>query len=189
MKLFIDTTNWQLCLILINEQNKIVEEFIQKDTKKVSDITMSNIVKLLKNHNLILKDIKDFYVTKGPGSYTGVRVGLSIVKTLKTLNNEINVFLIDSLALQAVGKKCISLLDARSYKYYCGVYDNNKVINEPYLIEQKDLKELQKQFLEYRIIKDYDGIDFKINVLNALKQFQKVQTTSEISPIYIKSFI
>ncbi|ASZ09267.1 tRNA (adenosine(37)-N6)-threonylcarbamoyltransferase complex dimerization subunit type 1 TsaB [Mesoplasma chauliocola] len=189
MKLFIDTTNWQLCLILIDDNNNIVEEFIQKNTKKISDITMTNIVSLLEKHNLKLNQISNFYVTRGPGSYTGVRVGLTIVKTLKTLNNNINVFLIDSLKLQAANKKSISLLDARSNKWFCGVYDKNKIIKEPYLIDENELKDLEKKHSDFHVIKDYENIDFKVNVLKCLEQFEKVKEVNEIIPIYIKNFI
>lgn len=189
MKLFIDTTNWQLCLILIDEENKIVDEFIQKDTKKVSDITMTNIIKLLGKHHLKLNQILDFYVTKGPGSYTGVRVGLTIVKTLKTLNNNINVFLIDSLKIQAGNQKCISLLDARSNKWFCGVYDNKKVIKEFYLIDENTLNELQKKYSDYKLVKDYNDVDFKVNLLKTLSEFKKVDSVNEITPVYVKNFI
>lgn len=189
MKLFIDTTNWQLCLLLINSDNHVAEEFIQKDTKKVSDITMDKIVWLLNKHNLKLKDIKNFYVTQGPGSYTGVRVGLTIVKTLKILNEEINVYLINSLTFQAGIQKAISLLDARSNKSYCGIYDNQKIIKEPFLLDNTDLSKLENKYKNFKIISNYENIDFKKNVITLINNFQKVKNTSEIIPIYIKSFV
>ncbi|AVN60500.1 tRNA (adenosine(37)-N6)-threonylcarbamoyltransferase complex dimerization subunit type 1 TsaB [Mesoplasma entomophilum] len=188
MKLFIDTCNWKLVLIL-KKDDQIVDSLILPDTKKVSDIVLSTITMLLSKNNLKINDIEEFYLTNGPGSYTGVRVGLTIVKTLKTLNNEIKVYLMNSLAFQASNDKIISVLDARGNKYYLGVYENQKPLIKETVVSLEELEDIKKTYNDFIIKKDNESVDY-LETFNLLEdKFILVNEIEEISPLYIKNFI
>ena len=79
--LFIDTTNNNEVTVGLKIDGK---EFITKkplDTRK-AQVVLPMIEELLKELQLNLKDITAIEVNPGPGSFTGIRVGLSIANTL-----------------------------------------------------------------------------------------------------------
>ncbi|ATZ17580.1 tRNA N6-adenosine(37)-N6-threonylcarbamoyltransferase complex dimerization subunit TsaB [Williamsoniiplasma luminosum] len=192
MKLFIDTTNWKLIFLLIKDE-QIIDQFLLDNTKKISDIFFDSLNLFLKRNNLTLKMLNDFYLTIGPGSYTGVRIGLSMVKTLKVLNPQINVFVIDSLKFQAGNKNKISLINARSNKFYASVLSDYKIQEAIQLINQDQVETLFEQYVQKRYVQviDYNNVDFGLNVLDLIKhnQFALIEKVEDLKPIYIKNFI
>ena len=60
------------------------KEIIEKrplDTRK-AQVVLPMLEEMLKKHKLGLKDLTEIEVNPGPGSFTGIRVGLSIANTL-----------------------------------------------------------------------------------------------------------
>jgi tRNA threonylcarbamoyladenosine biosynthesis protein TsaB len=82
--LFIDTTSSQVIKVGLNKNGK---EFIieQQLDKQKAQVVLPLIDRLLKKHNLTLKDIEAIHINPGPGSFTGVRVGLTIANMLAFL--------------------------------------------------------------------------------------------------------
>ncbi|QBQ07398.1 tRNA threonylcarbamoyladenosine biosynthesis protein TsaB [Spiroplasma gladiatoris] len=188
MNLFIDTSNNTLVLIL-EKDNIVIDNLILTNQTKISDIALENISHLLKKHNLSLNKIDKFYITKGPGSYTGVRVAITIVKTLKTVNDKFRVYTISSLAYQAGKLDCVSLLDAKGDKYYVGVYSNKKTLVVDQILPKDYLGDFCKAFKNFTIIKDYHELDFVQNYLDLKDNFELIENVDNIEPLYIKNFI
>ncbi|AHI52544.1 tRNA (adenosine(37)-N6)-threonylcarbamoyltransferase complex dimerization subunit type 1 TsaB [Spiroplasma culicicola] len=188
MNLFIDTSNNKL-IIILEQNNQIIDHLFLDNQTRISDIALEKLHDFLKQNNLTIKDIKDFYLTVGPGSYTGVRVAVTIIKTLKTIDNSINVYTISSLAFQAGAKSAISLLDARGNKFYMGIYKNKECIIVDQLIPTDYLENFTDEFQGFDVLKDYNGIDFNENFLNLKANFKLVNDIEEIEPQYIKHFI
>ncbi|ALD66076.1 tRNA (adenosine(37)-N6)-threonylcarbamoyltransferase complex dimerization subunit type 1 TsaB [Spiroplasma cantharicola] len=188
MNLFLDTSNNKL-IIILEKNNEIIDSFFLDNQIRISDITINELNNLLKNNRLTIKDIDNLYVIKGPGSYTGVRVGITIVKTLKTLNNKFKIYVLSSLAFQASTKKVISILDAKGKNIYLGIYDKGKNIIEDQLVPLEYLKDFEQQFLNFRLVEDYKEIDFKECYLQTKIFFQEIKEIKDIKPLYIKSFI
>ena len=86
------------------------------------------IDEVIKEANLKLSQINAISVSKGPGSYTGLRIGVSAAKGLCFSLNVplISVDTLESLAhqLQVESGFIIPLLDARRMEVYASVYDN-----------------------------------------------------------------
>lgn len=82
--LFIDTTSSEVIKVGLNKNG---EEFFleQQMSKQKAQVVLPLIDSFLKKHDLKLKDIEEIYVNPGPGSFTGVRVGLTIANTLAFL--------------------------------------------------------------------------------------------------------
>jgi len=80
MILNIDTTIREKIILGLFD-NKILNCF-EFETEKQSEELLIVIDGILKNHKLKLKDIKAIVVNAGPGSFTGVRVGVTIANTL-----------------------------------------------------------------------------------------------------------
>lgn len=79
--LAIDTSNYVMGVSLI-EENTVVGEIITNLTKNHSVRLMPAVEQLLKECNVKPKELDKIVVAAGPGSYTGVRIGVTAAKTL-----------------------------------------------------------------------------------------------------------
>lgn len=82
--LFIDTTDRKVAKVglIIGKETK---QIIQKRSK--SQVVLAMILDILKENKLKLKDLDSVRVEIGPGSYTGLRVGVAIANTLGLVLN------------------------------------------------------------------------------------------------------
>ncbi|MEH7336332.1 tRNA (adenosine(37)-N6)-threonylcarbamoyltransferase complex dimerization subunit type 1 TsaB [Neobacillus drentensis] len=124
--LAIDTSNYALGVSLL-EENQVLGEYITNLKKNHSVRIMPAIQTLMKDCERVPGDLTKIVVAKGPGSYTGVRIGVTIAKTLAwTLN--IPLVGISSLEILASGTGryfdgyVSPLFDARRGQVYTGLY-------------------------------------------------------------------
>lgn len=126
--LAIDTSNEALGIALYqNEQ--IIAEYVSISKKKHSTRLMPAIVQMMDNADIEPRNLKKVVVAIGPGSYTGVRIGLSIAKTLAwSLNIPIvGISSLEALSLQAKSHHQLicPFFDARRGLVFTGLYDEN----------------------------------------------------------------
>src|SRR5574344_2593721 len=105
-KLFIDTSSATLSLGLKSEDFEYKFEG-DEHQNKISENVLPEIVNLCDKAKITFKDIDEIFVTKGPGSYTGERIGLTIAKTLYVLNNNVIIHEISTLKAMSLDKKQI----------------------------------------------------------------------------------
>lgn len=131
--LAIDTSNNPLGVALL-EDDKVIGEYITNLKKNHSIRIMPAIQTLMKDCERVPADLTKIVVAKGPGSYTGVRIGVTIAKTLAwTLH--IPLVGVSSLEVLASGAGrhfdgyISPLFDARRGQIYTGLYhyDNGKL--------------------------------------------------------------
>ncbi|WP_338450797.1 tRNA (adenosine(37)-N6)-threonylcarbamoyltransferase complex dimerization subunit type 1 TsaB [Niallia oryzisoli] len=151
--LAIDTSNYALGIALMNEEG-VIGEYITNMKKNHSIRVMPAIEKLLFDCEMKPADLDKIVVAKGPGSYTGVRIGVTIAKTLAwTLS--IPLVGISSLEVLAAGvgryfNGCVSpLFDARRGQIYTGLYQyqNGKLesrINDQLILSKNWADELSQ---------------------------------------------
>ncbi|MGA2911177.1 MAG: tRNA (adenosine(37)-N6)-threonylcarbamoyltransferase complex dimerization subunit type 1 TsaB [Candidatus Levyibacteriota bacterium] len=80
----IDTSDNQKITIEL-EFNGKKEKLVEDSTFLRSEATLPAIDKLLKQNNLAIKEVDQIKVSKGPGSFTGLRVGVAIANALAFL--------------------------------------------------------------------------------------------------------
>ena len=95
--LFIDTSGTDVSISIIND-DKILVNINEKVLNSHSIYTVSFIDKALKEANLNTKDIDKILVVTGPGSFTGVRIGVTIAKVYAYLR-KIEVISVSSLKM------------------------------------------------------------------------------------------
>ena len=124
--LSIDTSNYALGIGLLNE-GQVMGEYISNLKKNHSVRVMPAIQTLMSECNVKPADLEKIVVAKGPGSYTGVRIGVTIAKTMAwTLNIPITgVSSLEVLAVTAgryFNGYLSPLFDARRGQIYTGLY-------------------------------------------------------------------
>lgn len=155
--LAIDTSNFVMGLALVDDQ-QVVGEVITNIKKNHSVRVMPAIQALLKDCGWAPSDLERIVVAQGPGSYTGVRIGVTIAKTLAwTL--QIPLVGVSSLEVLAANGRYFNgyiapLFDARRGQIYTGLYQYNETIEtvvEDQLVMNNDwakyLRSLEKPVL------------------------------------------
>lgn len=79
--LAVDSSSKVATVALIKDE-KLLGEITLNDKKEHSVILMNIIEDLLKHNNLTIGDLDGYVVSKGPGSFTGLRIGMATVKGL-----------------------------------------------------------------------------------------------------------
>lgn len=82
MKILAIETSYSTLSVAINIDGKTVCEYFYNAGMIHSEVLISVVDQILKDVNLKIKDIDKFAVSSGPGSFTGIRVGMTVVKTL-----------------------------------------------------------------------------------------------------------
>ena len=122
--LIMDTSN-QYLLVALYEDGQCLESIQEMGSKRQSENAIPYLETLLKKYHKELLEIDEMIITRGPGSYTGERVAMTIAKTLSVIA-PIQIKAISSLAAYAGLKRCVSVIDARSQKVFVCAYDNGK---------------------------------------------------------------
>lgn len=184
--LFIDTHDKDL-IIALYKDGKVICEKKKESMRNHSDYTMPLIEEILIENNITVKELNEVLVVNGPGSFTGVRIGVTIAKTLAyTLNIPIKT--ITSLEMYAVSenKKDIKIPIIRDVKgvFYGEFNKNNELKDEMKYLNNKEFEE----YLNNNNYNDYVIEDSKVDLNEIYKHLLNVQTTNPhaVNPIYIK---
>ena len=125
--LYIDTTTSYLYTGLVID-GKLKSEIKEDFGKDLSSKALSKISEMLTNNHLEPVDIDKIMVVNGPGSFTGIRVGVTIAKTYAySLNKDIvTVSSLEAMAVSSKGETSfkVPLIDARRNYVYAAIFDN-----------------------------------------------------------------
>lgn len=143
--LAIDTsTTHSSCSVM--EDNNIVGDFSINQSMSHNEILLVMVDEVLKKLNIDIEDIDLFVAVTGPGSFTGIRIGVTVVKALAMALNK-PIVAVNTLEALSFGifsdKKKIPLIDARGERVYYGVYEgiSNANIVAPALLTIDELLE------------------------------------------------
>lgn len=122
--LLIDTCGSEGSVALSDDRGVIAEETLPG--RSSSERLIPVLRDMLKNAGWPLRELAAIVVVHGPGSFTGVRVGVSAAKGLSEASG-VPVIAVSQLALLAVkaggvGKRVCAVLDAGRGEFYCGIY-------------------------------------------------------------------
>ncbi|WP_342274505.1 tRNA (adenosine(37)-N6)-threonylcarbamoyltransferase complex dimerization subunit type 1 TsaB [Spiroplasma endosymbiont of Phycita roborella] len=183
-QLYLDTTNNKLTVVIL-QGNKILASSSFIAWQKQTELAIPTITNLLVKCKIKLKDISKVVIANGPGSYTGIRVAITFVKTLKVLNSFLTVFTINSLLLQAGLIKSISVLSAYNNKSYLAVCDNGKIIIQPQLVDENAKIGIISDLLDYKIIENLEKCNIVENFQKLSSYFIEVKKMEDLQPYYI----
>lgn len=206
--LAIDTST-MISTVTVADDKEILGDFNVNQAKTHSESLVPMIESLLKLLGMTVKDIDKFVIAEGPGSFTGLRIGMTIAKTLAQVENK-DLLTVSTLKAMAAGSTSnrakLALLDARSTRVYGALYDENlEEIVPQNLYEIDDLSKIvNEKNLEIEMIgllndKYFDKFErakkAPININNCLggglirlaqEENLKARPLYEISPNYLR---
>lgn len=183
-KLYLDCSG-SILTIIVTKNNQVLASFSNPAVQKQTELAVETINKLLKEVKLTLKQIDEVIVTIGPGSYTGVRVGISFVKTLAVLNPKLKVFTINTLLLQAGLKKAVSVITGYSQKSFLAVYDQGKEIIAPQLVSETAKQGIINDLADFILLTDFKTSNIIDNFLRLNSKLKLINHIEELKPLYL----
>lgn len=129
MKILSISTSSKICSVTVLEDTNVLKEFSQNNGLTHSESLMPLIQSTISSLNVTLKDIDLIVCDKGPGSFTGIRIGIA---TAKAFSDSLNIPTIGISSLEALaynvkqtGIVC-SLVDAKHDNVYVGVFEKTE---------------------------------------------------------------
>ena len=146
--LAIDTTS-KICSTAILEDEKIIDENTINNGLTHSENLMPLIAELLERNNINLSQIDLIAVCVGPGSFTGIRIGIATIKPMAEVYNipVASVTSLECLAARNEADTIVSLIDARNNQVYAGIFDKNINLKEEYMAD--DINLVIEKILKY----------------------------------------
>ena len=191
ISLLIDTSTSNLTVSIINKQ-EVIYKYQETILSDMSSKLLPIIDNGLKGLDLKLENIDKIFVVNGPGSFTGIRVGVTVAKTIAWALKK-DIIPLSSLELIATTntskKYIVPMIDARRNNVFAGIYDNNlNCIKEDKLISRDELSNLDEdyEFVSYDNIADV--IKPNIDVLKIINKHinDKGINPHNLNPNYLK---
>ena len=136
ISLFLNTSSNYLN-VGIYKDGKVIDSIYEKYDKDLSKEALYKMSLLLSNNSLALDEIDEIVCVRGPGSFTGLRIGVTISKTIAYfLNKELySASSLDVMATSVSGDIIVSLINARRGYVYAAIYDReyNVLFKESYI--------------------------------------------------------
>ena len=172
--LFIDTHYLDIVIALLKDGN-IVDKKEVINKKNNSEYIFPTIVEVLNNQK-----IDEIIVVNGPGSFTGVRLGVTIAKTF-SYSLKIGLKTIDSLKVVAISAQSKKVALGDENGYYIGCFnDKYEQIKDYIYLSNDDFNKLDDKDEYYKEYK----LDIEA-VYNYLKDKEYINC-HEAKPIYVK---
>lgn len=184
--LFIDTSADNLIIGIIKDDNVIYFNNILNG-KDTSSKVMPILDEAFNKSGLNIKDIDKIFVVNGPGSFTGIRVGVTIAKTIGFCLN-IPLIPLSELELLATTNTDtnynVSLIDARRGYVYGAIYDKNldALVKDNYIL----LEELQKKYPDsYTVVTSANA---RVDLIKIIKKHEMDEAINshQLKPNYLK---
>lgn len=184
ISLFIDTSLKDVSIALVKD-NKLVSNIKNNVPNNHSVYVTKYIEDILKENNLKPNEIQEIVVVNGPGSFTGIRIGVTVAKIYAYLLG-IKIKTITSLKARSLScncKYCLSVIDAKHGNYYIGLYDDN---HNTILEEFNNSNRISELKEKYNPVIIDENSDYDIEKIISYSKNIEYTNPHAVNPFYLK---
>ena len=193
--LAVDTSGNHLCVIAC-KNGKTHSVFLPDCAMKHSVSVLPAIDEALKGADMSLADCDFFAAVVGAGSFTGIRIGISVIKGFCLAHHKpaLPVTSFDVMAYNETNGKVLCLVDALHGCYYACGYEGGKVVYPPaYLTEEEVLALAADGYVLYSVsalpigektaVKTVDPV---LGLANAVCALSKQERFGDLTALYVR---
>lgn len=185
--LCMDTSHTWLVIGLIKD-DQVIGKVQEKCWKKQSEELFPRLTALMNDCHLQPEDIDQIVISKGPGSYTGVRIAMTVAKVFCAMADK-PVYTVSTLLLYAGKKNCRVVTDARGKRVYTCLFFDGKALEDERAVEIENL-----EIGDVNIVGDGALVgrqdewpDIVDNFLELKDEWEKHDNVHLVVPEYLKS--
>ena len=194
--LFIDTASSRI-IVAVTSDDQIISIRNEENDHELSTRIFPIIDSVLKEASVLPKELDTIYIVNGPGSFTGVRIGVTIAKTMAWSLKK-KIIPISELELMATtpfsGDYIATYIDARRDASFAGIYDQegNASLQDQYITNDELLARLPQNkttvFAGYDNVSKFSSIEPNVDILKIINRHKNDEQKNphEINPIYLK---
>ncbi len=135
--LCMDTSHTWLAIGLMKD-DVVIGKIQEKCWKKQSEELFPKLIELMDSLQLKPEDIDQVVISKGPGSYTGVRIAMTVAKVFCAMR-DLPIYTLSTLLLYAGKKNCRVVMDARGKRVYTALFKDGHLVDKEQVIEISEL--------------------------------------------------
>lgn len=200
MILYIDTSSSYLYTGIV-ENNNLLKEIKKEYGHELSQVALPEIVSMFEDADITPQDITKIIVVNGPGSFTGIRIGITIAKVY-AWSLKVPITTITSLEAMATSSEKdevrVPIIDARRGYCYAAIYGkNDEEFLAPTYITYEELQDKLNKVNSYKVITndkekikiEYEKIEsYSPNIVEIVKKFQDKKDVNPhaVNPDYLK---
>lgn len=195
ISIFIDTALSYIRVGLINDTN-LIDEINEFSDKDLSKLFVKKVEELLNKNNIKIDDIKNIYCVTGPGSFTGIRVGMTFAKVLG-LSKKAEITPISELQVLSTTphdtKYIAPLINARRGYVYAGLYDSNleTIVKDKYIKLEEFISNIEDNdvtYVSYDKFENLKVINPNIDILSIVNKNKETKKINShlLVPNYLK---
>lgn len=197
IRLFIDTSLANVSISVIKDKEELAT--ISKSIPNMHSVYAVSFVKqVLDIAKIDANLIDEIYVVNGPGSFTGLRIGVTIAKTYGYLIKK-DIIPVSTLKMLAISSNTdgviMSIIPANKSHYYVGVYDNNyNILYDEKFVSKEEVLELANKYNPYMVSVNQDVIGnrkinkVELNIEKIIDYYQDKERVNyyKLVPNYLK---
>ena len=192
-KLLLDSSN-KFLSVGLSKDGKVVDKICYEAWQRQSEMMVTEVDNILKRNGIDKSQLDGVIVGVGPGSYTGVRIGVTIAKTIAY-----------ALKIKLYGKSTLSLLkhreipticvfNARSGRSYFGVYQGQKVLEKDVVTENEKVLDYIKAHPDYWVNGDTYQLGLESGEFDIIENLAETSNLVEVdpfklNPVYLKDLL
>lgn len=187
LTLCIDTAYKYLTCALIQDE-QILASVSLPCFKKQSEELFDVLKQVFDDAHVDRNAIDSICISEGPGSYTGVRIAMSLAKTIGEVL-PVDVYTISTLRLYAAGNpSTMVIMNARANRAYIGVFNNNEIIIDDHILELNEINPMSYKIVgDGSLINHVDDFgDIPTAFLKTKPVWNKVDKIAYLVPKYLK---
>ncbi len=177
----------------IAKNNELLKSTSYEAWQRQSEFMIVEIDKLLNELDIKKEDLSDIVVSIGPGSFTGIRIALTIAKVISLALN-IDVYSVSSLYIKKIkDTPTICLINARGNRSYIGCYDNEEVLLEDQILTNDEVKKYIEDHPTYFVSGDVNYLGLRGNEISPFENMISYKLSHKlahdalsIKPSYLK---
>lgn len=184
-------TSYKYLNICLLDGDIVVDSLHMECFKQQSEWMIPKLKELMDRHGWVSEDIEAMVITEGPGSYTGIRIAMTVAKVFCSSMN-IPLYTLSTLQLYASNREHTAvLMDARGKRAYIGKYHLGKAVMEDTVLPIDELSNVltEDDFIvgDGSLVGKEDAFEDVAGHFLALRpEWKKVENVNLLVPKYLK---